>query len=92
MIASEAGKVAIERSNVTYFALVGLLAALAALSVMLPQGSAIPLQEPPASKPVLALVNAAIMLVVYGGIGFLGLALSRRLGFAEMWDPRVSGP
>lgn len=44
----------------------------------------------PASKPVLALANAAIMLILYGGLGFLGLKLSSKLGFADIWDLKVS--
>jgi len=44
----------------------------------------------PASKPVIALASAAIILVLYGGLGFLGLKLSQKLGFADLWDPKVS--
>jgi len=55
----------------------------------LPQGSLLPAQLP-ASKPVIALVSAAIALVLYGGLGFLGLKLSQKLGFADLWDPKVS--
>jgi membrane protease YdiL (CAAX protease family) len=39
---------------------------------------------------VLALVNAVIMLIFYGGLGFLGLKLSQKLGFADIWDSKVS--
>ncbi|GAI72004.1 unnamed protein product, partial [marine sediment metagenome] len=31
-----------------------------------------PTQTLPASKPVLALLNAAIILILYGGLGFIG--------------------
>jgi len=86
----EVEKTATARSNFTFFALLGFLAALAALNVFLPQGGMVPIQELPASKPVLAAVNAAIMLVVYGALGFAGLVLSRRLGFADLWAPEVS--
>ena len=55
----------------------------------MPQGSLLPAQLP-ASKPVIALVSAAIALVLYGGLGFLGLKLSQKLGFADLWDPKVS--
>ena len=55
----------------------------------MPQGSLLPAQ-PPASKPVIALVSAAIALVLYGGLGFVGLKLSQKLGFADLWDPKVS--
>jgi hypothetical protein len=74
---------------VIYLVLVVILALLAAINVLLPQGSFLPMQELPASRPVLALVNAGIMLVVYGGLGLVGLRLSRTLGFPELWDPGV---
>jgi len=76
-----------------YIGLIITLAILAAINVFLPQGSFLPIspeQELPASRPVLALVNAAIMLILYGGLGFIGLKLSQKLGFAEIWDSKVS--
>jgi len=76
-----------------YIGLIISLAILAAINVFLPQGSFLPIlpeQELPASKPVLALVNAFIMLVLYGGLGFLGLKLSQKLVFANIWDSKVS--
>ena len=76
-----------------YIGLIIALAILAAINIFLPQGSFLPIlpeQELPASKPVLALVNAVIMLILYGGLGFLGLKLSQELGFADIWDSKVS--
>ncbi len=73
-----------------YFGLVVILALLAGICVLLPQGSMTQAQNLPAPGSVLALVNAAVMLVFYGGLGFLGLYLSRKLGFADIWDPKVS--
>ena len=76
-----------------YIGLIIALAILAAINVFLPQGSFLPIlpeQELPASKPVLALANVGIMLVVYGGFGFLGLKLSQKLGFADLWDSKIS--
>jgi membrane protease YdiL (CAAX protease family) len=73
-----------------YIALIIILAILAATNVFLPQGLSLPQQELPASKPVLALVNAAIMLALYGGLGLLGLKLAQTLGFPELWDENVS--
>jgi len=77
----------------TYIALIIALAILAAINIFLPQGSFLPIlpeEELPAPKPVLALVNAVIMLVLYGGLGFLGLKLSQKLGFADIWDSKVT--
>lgn len=76
-----------------YIGLIITLAILAAINVFLPQGSFLPIlpeQELPAPKPVLAFVNAAIMLILYGGLGFLGLKLSQKLGFADIWDTKIS--
>jgi len=50
----------------------------------------LPTQDLPASKLVLALANAAIGLLLYGGLGVLGLKLSQKLGFPEIWDPQIS--
>ena len=74
-----------------YFGLIITLAILAAVSVFLPAFEGlVPQQELPASKPVLALANAGIMLVLYGGLGYLGYILSRKVGFADIWDEGVT--
>lgn len=49
-----------------------------------------PEQPFPASKPILAVVYAGIILFVYGGLGFIGLILSQKLGYADIWEPKVS--
>jgi membrane protease YdiL (CAAX protease family) len=75
-----------------YIGLIITLAILAAVSIYLPQGSFSPLmpeEDLPAAKPVLALANAGIMLVLYGGLGFLGLKLAQKLGFADLWDAQL---
>jgi membrane protease YdiL (CAAX protease family) len=80
-------------STKIYIGLIIILAILAASNVFLPQGSfllTVPEQELPAPKPMLALVNAAIMLILYGGLGFVGLMLSQKLGFADIWDVSIS--
>lgn len=73
-----------------YIGLVITLALLSTVNIFLPQGTYLPLQELPASKPLLALVNAVTILIFYGGLGFIGLRLSQKLGFAEIWDAEVS--
>ncbi len=78
-------------SNIIYWALIILLAALSALIIFLPQGNFLPMpQDLPAPKPLLAFVNAGVVLVVYGVLGFIGLQLARRLDFADIWDKQVS--
>ena len=74
-----------------YVTMIIILTISAVISVFLPQSSMISIrQELPASKGVIALVNALIMLVLYGGLGFIGLKLSLKLGFAELWDKKVN--
>ncbi len=76
-----------------YIFLIILLAILGALNAFLPQGNyagTIPDQQMPASKPVMAVVTAGLMLVVYGGLGYLGLRLAMNLGFPDIWDENVS--
>ena len=76
-----------------YIGLIVTLAILAAINIFLPRGSFLPIlpgQELPAPKPVLAFVNVLIMLILYGGLVFIGLKLSQKLGFANIWDSRVT--
>ena len=75
-----------------YLGLVALLAILTAVSIFLPayQSMMPAQQELPAPKWVLALVNAAIAVFLYGGLGYLGYFLSQKLGFADVWSPDVT--
>ncbi len=77
-------------STGTYIVLIIVLAALGATNTFLPQGSLLPGQPLPVSKPLMALITAAMMLVVYGGLGFIGLRLSQKFSFPALWDPTVS--
>jgi membrane protease YdiL (CAAX protease family) len=66
---------------------------MAAISIFLPQdafGTTIRPDQMPAPPALVALVNAGIVLVVYGGLGLVGLRLARRLGLPEIWDAAVS--
>jgi hypothetical protein len=78
------------RSIKIYIGLIIILAVLAAVNIFLPQCSFLTNQALPASKPVLALVNACIMLILYGGLGFIGLTLAQKLGFPDLWDSKIS--
>ena len=74
-----------------YIVLVVILSILTAINAFLPQGDfAPPEQEIPIPKPIIALVNAGTALVLYGGLGFIGLKLAQKLGFADIWDDSVS--
>lgn len=74
-----------------YWAMILVLAAAAAALVFLLQEGTwgLPAAELPAPRSLLALVNFTVMLVVYGGLGFIGLRLSPSIGFAGIWDERV---
>lgn len=64
-----------------------------AIAVFLPQGDfteLIPQQELPASKGIMALVNFGIGLIIYGLLGFIGLKLAKKIGFADIWDKQVT--
>ena len=74
-----------------YIALVVILSVLTAINAFLFQGDfVLPDQEIPIPNPINALVNAGTILVLYGGLGFIGLKLSQKLGIAYICDDRVS--
>jgi hypothetical protein len=73
-----------------YAGLIVTLAILAATNVFMPQGVLVPIQELPISKPVFAFMVAAIMIIVYGGLGLLGMMLSQKIGFPDLWSTTVS--
>lgn len=73
-----------------YASLVIILALFAGLSVIYASPQLLPTEELPASKSALALINAAMMIFAYGGLGLLGLKLSKKLGFRDIWDKNVS--
>ncbi|MBN1316739.1 MAG: CPBP family intramembrane metalloprotease [Anaerolineales bacterium] len=80
-------------STKIYFLLIIALAILGGLNIFLPQGAysaTLAQQQMPTSKPVMALATAGMLLVGYGGLGFLGLKLAQKIGFVKLWDPLVS--
>ena len=82
----------IDTSTRIYIGLVITYALLAAVNIFLPQGSFLPLPEEElvASVEVLALINIAVVLILYGGLGFLGIKLSKNLGIPDLWYPEVT--
>jgi hypothetical protein len=74
-----------------YIVLVMALAISNSIQIFLPSYPSI---TPPAALPaplwVIALINAGIAVVLYGGLGIIGLILSHKLGFAEIWDQAIS--
>jgi hypothetical protein len=81
----------ISKSTVIYIGLVVILAASNAITVFL-QYTDLSLTGMGITVPVwaIALVNALAALILYGGLGYLGLALARRMGFADLWDDKVN--
>jgi hypothetical protein len=80
-------------SNRMFIALIAVYVLMAGLSVLLPQdafGVAMPAEQMPAAPVIVALANAGIVLVLYGGLGFVGLLLARKLGLPEIWDSAIS--
>jgi membrane protease YdiL (CAAX protease family) len=74
-----------------YLYLVLVLAVSNVIQLFLPSFQGLlPSTSLPAPLPVIALVNAAIAIVVYGGLGFAGLKLSARMGFTGISSPEVN--
>ncbi len=72
-----------------FLGLVVLLALLTGTGIFLPQGDTAPTQTLQIPRPIFATVVALGTLVMYGGLGYLGLVLSRKLGFAELWSKDI---
>ncbi len=84
-----------QRSLRIFIGMIVLYAVLAGISVFLPQGAgAMPAAATPAQLPVplpvLALISAGAVLMLYGTLGLVGFYLARSLGFVELWDSRVT--
>ncbi len=80
-------------SNRIFAALMILYAAIAAITVFLPQGPAVDMARSgqlPAPIGVVALVSALLVFVLYGSLGSIGLMLSRKLSLPELWDSTVT--
>jgi membrane protease YdiL (CAAX protease family) len=81
----------ISTSTRIYIVLVLVLAVSNTIQVLLPSyQSLVPSASPPAPVYVIALLNAGIGIVLYGGLGYLGLILARRLGFADLYESGVT--
>jgi membrane protease YdiL (CAAX protease family) len=79
----------ISRSMKIFVGLIVVLAILSVIGVLLPQG-AVPSQGRPAPNPLLVLADVCVVLILYGGLGFVGIKLSRKLDFPDLWEPRIS--
>lgn len=77
-------------STVVFLCLVMLNAVIAAVATFLPQGAETGIPETAGPLPLMALINGAMVLIVYGGLGYLGLRLSRKLDYPDLLDARVT--
>ena len=77
-------------STLIFFGLVVLNAVLAATSSFLPQGPETAEGADVISPATAAAINAAVVLLFYGGAGYIGLRLSRKLGYPDLLDPQVT--
>jgi len=80
----------VSKSIKIFVGMVILLAILASVNVFLPQGDFAPTEEIPVSKPMLVLINFITVIVLYGGLGLLGIKLSQKLDIADIWDDTVT--
>jgi hypothetical protein len=77
-------------STKVFLGLVLLNAVLAAATSFLPMGIA-DSGEPSAISPTLAaVINASVVLFIYGGLGYAGLRLTRKLGYPDLLDAQVT--
>ncbi|GMO35838.1 MAG: hypothetical protein Ta2B_15990 [Termitinemataceae bacterium] len=79
----------ITNSLKVYFLLIIISSVCAFIYVLLPTGAYMPKQNMPFPKPFMALINALTVIFVYGGIGFLGIILSRKNGFKEIFNDEI---
>jgi hypothetical protein len=79
----------IANSIKVYIGLIIILSISAFVYVLLPMGEFMSGQEFPAPKSIIALINALVMLLVYGGLGLLGLHLATKNGFTAVWNEKI---
>jgi hypothetical protein len=83
-------KAASTRTFVLLIVVYSLLAGISAFMQMGATTGPTPTPPPSMSLPMLALVNAGLVFVVYGGLGLLGLVCARKIALPEIWEPDVS--
>ncbi len=77
-------------STQVFLGLVLLNAVLAAATSFLPLGIADSDESTTISPTIAAVINASVVLFVYGGLGYVGLRLTRKLGYPDLLDARVT--
>lgn len=80
-----------KKSLYTYILLILILTTASVVTIFLPQGFINNFNyELPAGEITIAFVNALIMIVIYGGLGYIGLKLAVKLNLPELWDKKVN--
>lgn len=74
------------KKNKIFFYLLLTLSLLSAINIYLPQGSDLPITDLPASKEVISIANFFIIILLYGILGFIGINISKKIGFPSVWD------
>ena len=77
------------KSTKIYGGLILILGILAAINVYLPQGP-ITIARASGSETGACFGECIVLLILYGALGFAGLKFSQKLGFPDIWDPKVS--
>jgi len=77
-------------STLVFFGLVVFNAALAAVASFLPQGAIPGAQEVEIPLMQIAIFSAGLVFFLYGGLGYVGLRLTRKLGYPDLLDARVT--
>jgi len=81
----------VKQSTKTFFGLVATYAVLAAASIYFPQiNSNFVQQSLPAAKSIMALAIFGVIIIAYGGLGFLGLKLASKISIPDILDKSVS--
>ena len=80
----------LDKSTRIFILLILILGICSTINIFLPQGDFISGFELPASKGIVALVSFLNVILIYGGLGYLGLRLSRIIGFPEIIDEKVT--
>ena len=73
-----------------YVVLVLIAAGLAAAMTYMPFGNLAIVPEDSIPLSTLAIVNGTMVLVLYGGLGYVGIRLCRKLGYPDVWDQSVT--
>lgn len=77
--------------KITFFSLILTLSLASAFMFFLPMGHFLPSnQHYPISKSLLAVVSFFIVFLLYGGLGYVGLLLSKHINIPSIWASKIN--